>query len=1149
MLAFCFSTIVLVVVGGTIVIMLLGNGSIKFDIARQIAATLNSHVGGGYVFEVGSTAIAGTSSGPSLAISGLTVRDGRGRAIITAPRAMLAVDPLSLAVGQVSPKRLELQALTLSLVRLPDGTIALSGGADDSADVSLANLASTLSDPHDAANPTGPALPPAAPDPAASPDAAPTPLPALVAKAVTAASDALFGSGSPLRAVDRFGVSGAKLVVDDRLRGTQTTYTNLDIDVDREATGSIYVTVAADGPAGHWSGNARVSRAADGTRKLDLAADRLSPDELMLAAGVRAAGFETDMPLSFSLSVEIGPDGKLRHAGGPVSFGAGYFKLDDPDHEPAMVDRFDTVLTMDPVTGALGFGEGVLVADATRFDFRLDATPPQKTDGAWAVTGRASGRLGAERPGEGPIKIDGIAFHARVFAASHQMMLDEASASGPTIDFKMNAAFQPTEAGFLITSDMTMGKMPGPDVIRLWPNWVASPVRAWLLRSLQGGAIEWGKGHLSLTKQDLDTMRRQHSVPDDHVHIEFGASNASLAFMEGVPALRGLDGKGVITGDSFKFIATKAEMDVSPGHRLVATEGSMIVPTTDPKPTPAVIALHVTGAIDTAAELLSRDALKPYANLPIDATTVAGAFDGRLTINLKVGKDVPKEETKISVAATVTNFSATKVIGKEPLQNATLAVTADATGLRAKGDGRMFGAPASVELKKPAGGGASEASLLLTLDDAARQKAGFGLGKAVTGAITAKITTSFTPAEKNKAAVTLDFTRCTFDSPIPGLKKAADRPAKASFSVLQEPTRSVIDQIVFDSGSTAIRGSAVLDANGDVASASLSQMRISPGDDAKVDITRAGDAFKVTVRGRNLDARPFLKYITAGETNSSDVGAKELDLDIRATLLTGQNGQAISGIDLKLDKRGNLLRHLSMTGRIGRGPISADSTPQGGAAVMVVSAKDGGALLSFLDLYKRMDGGQLDATLKFGDNRVDGSTTIRNFTIREDPSIKKLAEEQIPGGSPNAGAKIDPSAVAFTKLEALFTRVGNKIDVRQGSMFGPQIGATVDGTIDFAHDKVALAGTLVPLYGLNNLFSQIPVVGMLLGGGSHEGLFALNYRITGSASAPVFTFNPLSALAPGFLRKIFGAIDDAAQQGTAPHDQGGPPATPPAMPE
>ena len=714
----------------------------------------------------------------------------------------------------------------------------------------------------------------------------------------------------------------------------------------------------------------------------------------------------------------------------------------------------------------------------------------------------------------------------------------------------MTASFVPVGAGFLVRSTMQMGRMAGGDVVRLWPSFVAAPVRAWLLRNLQGGVIEGGQGTLALTDTDLDLMRHQRSPPDDHVHIEFRIADASIAFMDGVPPLRGLDGTGVVTGDTFTLNATKAEMEVSPGHRLTASDGSLTVPSTDPKPTPGTIALKVTGAIDTLADLLSREALKPYANLPIDSSSVAGAFEGRLTVAMKFGDHLPKESTKIGVTAKAKDFSVGKLIGKEGLQNATLDVTADAAGIRAKGEGSMFGAPATIELRKPAGGGPSEASIALVLDDAARQKAGFGFGRSIAGPMAAKITTSFTAGEKNRAAVSLDFTRCAFDAPIPGLRKAADRPSKATFTVLQEPTRTQLDGIVFDSGSTAIRGSAVLDGNGALASAALSQMRLSPGDDAKVDIARSGDGLKVTVRGANIDARPFLKQVTGDATPSAaDKTAQVIDLDLRATLVTGQNAQALSGVDLKLTKRGTMLRRLQLSARLGRGTVTAGTTGQGGAPVVTVAGKDAGALLSFLDLYKRMDGGSLDATLRFGDGgRIDGSTVIHNFTIREDPSLKRLASEEIPGGSRNAGARIDPSAVGFTKLEAQFTRTGNRIDVRQGSMYGPQLGATVEGAIDFGHDQVALNGTLVPLYGLNNLFSQIPVLGLLLGGGSHEGLFALTYHIAGSASAPVFTFNPLSALAPGFLRKIFGALDDAAQQGLQDggdaHDKTAAPATP-----
>jgi hypothetical protein len=79
------------------------------------------------------------------------------------------------------------------------------------------------------------------------------------------------------------------------------------------------------------------------------------------------------------------------------------------------------------------------------------------------------------------------------------------------------------------------------------------------------------------------------------------------------------------------------------------------------------------------------------------------------------------------------------------------------------------------------------------------------------------------------------------------------------------------------------------------------------------------------------------------------------------------------------------------------------------------------------------------------------------------------------------------------------------------------------------------------------MFSRIPLFGPLLGGGANEGLIGINFRITGSASAPVLSLNPLSAMTPGFLRKIFGAADAVTlppQTSPGQPEQKGKPSTP-----
>ena len=85
-----------------------------------------------------------------------------------------------------------------------------------------------------------------------------------------------------------------------------------------------------------------------------------------------------------------------------------------------------------------------------------------------------------------------------------------------------------------------------------------------------------------------------------------------------------------------------------------------------------------------------------------------------------------------------------------------------------------------------------------------------------------------------------------------------------------------------------------------------------------------------------------------------------------------------------------------------------------------------------------------------------------------------------------------------------------------------------------------MRGTLVPLYGPNNLLGQLPLVGLFLGG-EKEGLLGITYEVVGRPGNPVLHINPISALAPGLLRKVFefpannnGSADEIAPVPAAP---------------
>ena len=122
----------------------------------------------------------------------------------------------------------------------------------------------------------------------------------------------------------------------------------------------------------------------------------------------------------------------------------------------------------------------------------------------------------------------------------------------------------------------------------------------------------------------------------------------------------------------------------------------------------------------------------------------------------------------------------------------------------------------------------------------------------------------------------------------------------------------------------------------------------------------------------------------------------------------------------------------------------------------------------------------------------------------------------------------------FDKLSGAFTRTPGRLALREALIFNKSVGLTTEGYLDFAHDHIDLNGTYVPAYQVNSLVTHIPVFGPLLGGGQHEGLFGVNYRIVGLASGPTLYVNPLSAMTPGFLRKVFGAVDGTTPAAAAP---------------
>ena len=286
---------------------------------------------------------------------------------------------------------------------------------------------------------------------------------------------------------------------------------------------------------------------------------------------------------------------------------------------------------------------------------------------------------------------------------------------------------------------------------------------------------------------------------------------------------------------------------------------------------------------------------------------------------------------------------------------------------------------------------------------------------------------------------------------------------------------------------------------------------VPAGDRCLVDLSPAADGRRtVTVRGASCDGRPFVKTVLAGLTGNG-AAAPDSDLDVKVAVLTGFNDIELRDVELRVWRHAGVVRDFTLTAQLGPGAqlIGRQRVRSDDHRIMVFETNDAGTLLRFLDLYPRMREGKLrlsvDASWPDQASR-DGRLRIYDFRIVGEPALQPLLDQ--------AHGATGDNQLPVSRLSLSFKPLSDKLTVGEGLAYGPLLGATVAGIIDFASNNLNLTGTLVPI------FIRKPAIFPHLHGYSEE-LVAMTYQINGSPKAPVLRINPFAPAHPGVLRKLF----------------------------
>jgi hypothetical protein len=456
----------------------------------------------------------------------------------------------------------------------------------------------------------------------------------------------------------------------------------------------------------------------------------------------------------------------------------------------------------------------------------------------------------------------------------------------------------------------------------------------------------------------------------------------------------------------------------------------------------------------------------------------------------------------------------------QKLEGNALKIVANNQGYQAKGDVKINGQAASLDYRKPAEGDA-DLKLQATLDDAGRARLGMDFGSAISGSIPVKVTGKIASGDHDShIGIDADLTGVKLDNVLPGWVKASGKGAHLTFNLVSKPQSTRFEDISVDGSGISIKGSLEVDQNGDLVNLNFPTYAPSDGDKTSLKADRGPDgAVRVTLRGDVFDGRGFIKSAISGKEADPKTKAKnslDFDADVKLGVVMGFDGEAMRGLDVKASRRNGIIKSFSLNGKLGRDtPLTADlhSRPNGHEMVYL-DTNDAGALLRFTDTYAKVIGGQLSLAMDpptVEPSAKEGRILVQNFSIKGEAALDRVA-----AGGPNGA----PNGISFTGMRADFVRQNGQLTVREGVLKGPLIGGTIEGSIDYPANQVRMSGTFVPMYALNNMFGQIPIVGLFLGGGSNEGLIGVTYELVGTPGQPVLRVNPISAILPGVTRKI-----------------------------
>jgi len=545
------------------------------------------------------------------------------------------------------------------------------------------------------------------------------------------------------------------------------------------------------------------------------------------------------------------------------------------------------------------------------------------------------------------------------------------------------------------------------------------------------------------------------------------------------------------------------------------------------------LAADITSTVPELLTLLKHPRLHLLDRKPIPIQRPAGTMSGTLHITLPLKHTLVFEDLDIHAKSRFAGLRLGGLIAGRDLDRGDLAMDVTQDGLHADGQATVGTVPAAVSVDMNfRNGGPADAVLQATAAGQATAKqlvaAGLNFG-GIADAGQAGFKVAYTVQRDGQASVQVQSDLRDMALALAGWTKAPGQPAAANVQlVLRKDKLEGIRDLEAHGPGMEVRGRIEMVGDRPLRLV-LDPIHLGPTR-ARGEVllpSHPGDPIRATLNGSVLDLAPSLARPKPDPQSRSVRGEPGTPFvaDVRFDRVLLAKERGVGSVTAHAESDGRRLNVLRMQSS-GREAIRLSILPRGSGRAISLRTADAGGLARALDLTDSVDGGTLVLEGAYDDSRADpplsGTVALNNFHVQDAASIGKFLQALTVYG---IGDAMSGPGLLFSQLTMPFRWEDGVLTLRDTRAFSASLGLTAEGRIDTVASTLDLKGTVVPAYAVNSALGRLPLIGRLFSPERGGGLVAVNYTYRGPIKNASVSVNPLSALTPGFMRRLFNIFD------------------------